>query len=134
MVARRSGRLAIQHAPHDGRAAIDARGTMTWRHRPWRSSARGKCVPMKRAAPSGGRPPMIPREMVAMMERRRLVAEIRTATAVQALGVVDALAAAGIAAMEISLTIPGAQEILTHLAPRRDVLIGAGAVLDTHQA
>lgn len=77
---------------------------------------------------------MIPGEMVAMMERRRLVAEIRTATAVQALGVVDALAAAGIAAMEISLTIPGAQEILTHLATRRDVLIGAGAVLDSHQA
>ncbi|HEX6798731.1 MAG TPA: bifunctional 4-hydroxy-2-oxoglutarate aldolase/2-dehydro-3-deoxy-phosphogluconate aldolase [Ktedonobacterales bacterium] len=77
---------------------------------------------------------MIPREMIAMMERRRLVAEVRTATAVQALGVVDALAAAGIAAMEISLTIPGAQEILTHLATRRDVLIGAGAVLDTHQA
>ncbi|MFI5272193.1 MAG: bifunctional 4-hydroxy-2-oxoglutarate aldolase/2-dehydro-3-deoxy-phosphogluconate aldolase [Ktedonobacterales bacterium] len=77
---------------------------------------------------------MIPREMVAMMERRRLVAEIRTATAVQALGVVDALASAGIVAMEVSLTIPGAQEILTHLSTRRDVLIGAGAVLDTHQA
>jgi 2-dehydro-3-deoxyphosphogluconate aldolase/(4S)-4-hydroxy-2-oxoglutarate aldolase len=77
---------------------------------------------------------MIPREMVAMMERRRLVAEVRTATAVQALGVVDALAAAGIAAIEISLTIPGAHEILSHLATRRDVLIGAGAVLDAHQA
>ncbi|HEU5438212.1 MAG TPA: hypothetical protein VFU88_02885 [Ktedonobacterales bacterium] len=77
---------------------------------------------------------MIPREMIAMMERRRLVAEVRTATAVQALGVVDALAAAGIAAMEISLTIPGAQEILTHLSTRRDVLVGAGAVLDARQA
>lgn len=77
---------------------------------------------------------MIPREMVTLMERRRLVAEVRTETAIQALGVVDALAAAGIATIEISLTIPGAYEILTHCAIRRDVLIGAGAVLDTRQA
>src|SRR5215469_11104451 len=68
------------------------------------------------------------------MERRRLVAEVRTATAIQALGVVDALATAGITTIEISLTIPGASEILSHLATRHDVLIGAGAVLDTHQA
>ncbi|HLZ22210.1 MAG TPA: bifunctional 4-hydroxy-2-oxoglutarate aldolase/2-dehydro-3-deoxy-phosphogluconate aldolase [Ktedonobacterales bacterium] len=77
---------------------------------------------------------MIPREMVTLMERRRLVAEVRTETAIQALGVVDALAAAGISTIEISLTIPGANEILTHCAIRRDVLVGAGAVLDTRQA
>ena len=77
---------------------------------------------------------MIPREMVALMERRRLVAEVRTETAIQALGVVDALAAAGISAIEVSLTIPGAQEILTHLATRRDVLVGVGSVLDARQA
>ena len=77
---------------------------------------------------------MIPREMVTLMERRRLVAEVRTETALQALGVVDALAAAGISTIEISLTIPGAHEILTHCAVRRDVLVGAGAVLDSRQA
>ena len=77
---------------------------------------------------------MIPREMVTLMERRRLVAEVRTETAIQALGVVDALAVAGIATIEISLTIPGAQEILTHLATRRDVLVGVGSVLDARQA
>ena len=77
---------------------------------------------------------MIPREMVALMARRRLVAEIRTDTAVQALGVVDALAAAGITTFEVSLTTPGASEILSHLATRQDVLVGAGAVLDERQA
>lgn len=77
---------------------------------------------------------MIPREMVTVMERRRLVAEIRTETAIQALGVVDALAAAGLTTFEISLAIPGAHEILTHLVARQDVLVGAGAVLDTRQA
>jgi 2-dehydro-3-deoxyphosphogluconate aldolase/(4S)-4-hydroxy-2-oxoglutarate aldolase len=77
---------------------------------------------------------MIPREMVTMMERRRLVAEVRTETAIQALGVVDALAAAGVTSIEVSLTIPGAHEILGHLATRKDVLVGAGAVLDARQA
>ena len=77
---------------------------------------------------------MIPREMVAMMERRRLVAEVRTDTAIQALGMVDALAQGGVTAIEVSLTIPGAQEILSHLAARNDILVGAGAVLDARQA
>lgn len=77
---------------------------------------------------------MIPREMVSMMERRRLVAEVRTDSAIQALGVVDALAQGGVTAIEVSLTIPGAQEILSHLAARKDILVGAGAVLDARQA
>jgi 2-dehydro-3-deoxyphosphogluconate aldolase/(4S)-4-hydroxy-2-oxoglutarate aldolase len=77
---------------------------------------------------------MIPHELVTVMERRRLVAEVRTPTAVQALGVVDALATAGLTAIEISLAIPGAQEIISHLAMRQDVIIGAGAVLEARQA
>src|SRR6185437_10268210 len=65
--------------------------------------------------------------------RRRIVAEVRTETAMQALSVVDALAAGGVSTIEVSLTIPGAQEILTHMATRQDVLVGAGAVLDGKQ-
>lgn len=77
---------------------------------------------------------MIPHEMAVVMERRRLVAEVRTQTAVQALGVVDALAAAGLTTIEVSLAIPGAAEIISHLAARQDVVVGAGAVLDPRQA
>jgi 2-dehydro-3-deoxyphosphogluconate aldolase / (4S)-4-hydroxy-2-oxoglutarate aldolase len=77
---------------------------------------------------------MIPREVVGLMERRRLVAEVRTETAIQALGVVDSLTDAGITMIEISVAIPGAHEILAHLAPRQDVLVGAGSVVDTQQA
>jgi 2-dehydro-3-deoxyphosphogluconate aldolase/(4S)-4-hydroxy-2-oxoglutarate aldolase len=77
---------------------------------------------------------VIPREVISMMERRRLIAEVRTATAIQALGVVDALALAGITNIEISLTIPGANEILQHIATRPDIIVGAGAVLDPRQA
>ncbi|MGE5335757.1 MAG: bifunctional 4-hydroxy-2-oxoglutarate aldolase/2-dehydro-3-deoxy-phosphogluconate aldolase [Nitrososphaerota archaeon] len=77
---------------------------------------------------------MIPREVVSLISRRRIVAEVRTETAMQALSVVDALAAGGVTSIEISLTIPGATEILSHLATRQDVLVGAGAVLDGQQA
>lgn len=77
---------------------------------------------------------MIPHEMATLMERRRLVAEVRTQSAVQALGVVDALAAAGVSTIEISMAIPGAPEIVSHLAMRQDVMVGAGAVLEPRQA
>lgn len=77
---------------------------------------------------------MIPREVVSLISRRRIVAEVRTETAMQALSVVDALAVGGVTTIEISLTIPGAREILSHLATRQDVLVGAGAVLDSQQA
>lgn len=76
---------------------------------------------------------MIPREVISLMSRRRIVAEVRTETAMQALSAVDALAAGGVSTIEVSLTIPGAQEILTHMATRQDVLVGAGAVLDGKQ-
>ncbi len=77
---------------------------------------------------------MIPGEVMAVLARRRLVAEVRTETAKQALGAVEALLAGGISCIEVSLAIPGAQEILSHFAPRSDVLVGAGAVLDARQA
>ncbi len=77
---------------------------------------------------------MIPREMISLIARRRLVAEIRTDTATQALSVVDALAAGGIGVFEIALTIPGASEILTHYATRSDIIVGVGAALEPRQA
>jgi 2-dehydro-3-deoxyphosphogluconate aldolase/(4S)-4-hydroxy-2-oxoglutarate aldolase len=77
---------------------------------------------------------VIPHEMATVMERRRLVAEVRTPTAVQALGVIDALAAAGVVTIEVSLAIPGAQEIISHFAARQDVVVGAGSVLEPRQA
>ncbi len=77
---------------------------------------------------------MIPREMMSLIARRKLVAEVRVETATQALSVVDALAAGGIGAFEIALAIPGASEILTHYATRGDIIVGAGSVLEAQQA
>lgn len=77
---------------------------------------------------------MIPREMMALIARRKLVAEVRVDTATQALAVVDALAAGGISVFEVALTIPGASEILTHYATRGDIIVGAGSALEAPQA
>lgn len=77
---------------------------------------------------------MIPGELISLIARRRLVAEVRTDTAMQALSVVDALAAGGIGVFEIALTIPGAAEILTHYATRTDIIVGVGAALEARQA
>lgn len=77
---------------------------------------------------------MIPGEVVALMSRRRLVVEIRTDTAVQAVGAIEALVLGGVSVMEVSLATPGAQEILSHFAARPDVLVGAGSVLEASQA
>ena len=78
--------------------------------------------------------PMIPGELISLIARRRLVAEVRTDTAMQALSVVDALAAGGIGVFEIALTIPGATELLSHYATRTDIIVGVGAALEARQA
>lgn len=77
---------------------------------------------------------MIPRELISIIARRRLVAEVRTDTATQALSVIDALSAGGISVFEVALTIPGATEILTHYATRTDIIVGVGAALEARQA
>lgn len=77
---------------------------------------------------------MIPSELLSIIGRRHFMAEIRTESAKQALGAVDALARGGIAVFEISLAIPGASEILRHYAANMDVMVGAGGVLDLRQA
>ncbi|MBA3826401.1 MAG: 2-dehydro-3-deoxyphosphogluconate aldolase, partial [Ktedonobacterales bacterium] len=77
---------------------------------------------------------MLPSELLAIIGRRRFIAEIRTESAQQALGTVDALARGGIAAFEISMAIPGAAEILHHYAASSEILVGAGGVLDARGA
>ena len=73
---------------------------------------------------------MLPSELLTLIGRRRFIAEIRTETAKQALGTVDALARGGIAAFEISMAIPGAAEIIHSFASSSEILVGAGGVLD----
>ena len=77
---------------------------------------------------------MIPSELLSIIGRRHFIAEIHTETATQAIGVVEALARGGILVFEISLAIPGAEEILRHYVNNPDLMVGAGGVLDARQA
>jgi len=65
-----------------------------------------------------------------------IVPVVRATTAAEALDAVEAIRAGGIPILEITLTVPGAVQIIADLARRLgdDALIGAGTVLDADSA
>lgn len=66
-----------------------------------------------------------------------VVAVIRAESKEQGIKTVEAIKAGGIRALEITMTVPGALEIIAELSRRfkdEDVLIGAGTVLDPETA
>jgi len=66
-----------------------------------------------------------------------IIAVIRAETAEQGLKIAEAVRAGGIHALEITMTVPGAIEIIKALAEQykgTDVLVGAGTVLDPETA
>jgi len=75
-------------------------------------------------------------DIVARIERERIVAVIRLDDPQQLRAVVDALAAGGVHVFEVTMTVPGAIEAISHLtltAPA-EFLIGAGTVVDAATA
>ena len=75
-------------------------------------------------------------ETVARVEREGIVAVIRLENAALLSRVVEALAAGGVQAIEVTMTVPGAIESIRRLTASvsGDVLIGAGTVLDSETA
>ena len=75
-------------------------------------------------------------ETVAALEACGVVAVIRLKDASALGAVVDALAAGGVRALEVTMTVPGAIELIRTIAPSlpRDVVLGAGTVLDAETA
>jgi 2-dehydro-3-deoxyphosphogluconate aldolase / (4S)-4-hydroxy-2-oxoglutarate aldolase len=66
-----------------------------------------------------------------------LVAVVRAENSEQASRIADACAEGGVGAIEITFTVPGAVGVIAELARRdaaRDILIGAGTVLDPETA
>ena len=65
-----------------------------------------------------------------------LVAVIRAENADQATRIADACALGGVAALEITFTVPGAAGVIEHLAKKcsKDIFLGAGTVLDPETA
>jgi 2-dehydro-3-deoxyphosphogluconate aldolase / (4S)-4-hydroxy-2-oxoglutarate aldolase len=75
-------------------------------------------------------------EVTAALERHGIVAVIRLTDATALRPVIDALAAGGVRALEVTMTVPGATELIAEIAPTlpRGFLIGAGTVLDAAAA
>jgi 2-dehydro-3-deoxyphosphogluconate aldolase / (4S)-4-hydroxy-2-oxoglutarate aldolase len=76
---------------------------------------------------------------IEIMDRIRavgLVPVVRAGSADEAFAAVEAIRAGGIPILEITLTVPGAVEIIRQLTKRigDDALIGAGTVLDAEMA
>jgi 2-dehydro-3-deoxyphosphogluconate aldolase/(4S)-4-hydroxy-2-oxoglutarate aldolase len=64
-----------------------------------------------------------------------LVPVLRAESVEKALAVAEAIAAGGVTVLEITMTVPGAIQVMRQLAEKRpDILIGAGTVLDPETA
>src|ERR1700737_49337 len=64
-----------------------------------------------------------------------LVPVLRAESVDKALALAEAIAAGGVTVLEITMTVPGAMQVMRRLAEERpDILIGAGTVLDAETA
>jgi 2-dehydro-3-deoxyphosphogluconate aldolase / (4S)-4-hydroxy-2-oxoglutarate aldolase len=75
-------------------------------------------------------------ETTARIERDGVVAVVRLESAAALSRLVEALAAGGVRAIEVTMTVPGAIDSIRHLASSvaDDILLGAGTVLDPDTA
>lgn len=76
-------------------------------------------------------------ELVTRIRKNGLVAVVRTESAEKAYRVFDACIEGGVAAIEITFTVPGAHKIIEDLASKYnsgDIILGAGTVLDPETA
>ena len=75
-------------------------------------------------------------EIAAAIERIGVVAVIRLQDPTRLRAVVDALTAGGIRALEVTMTVPGALDLIREIAPTlpQEFLIGAGTILDPETA
>jgi 2-dehydro-3-deoxyphosphogluconate aldolase/(4S)-4-hydroxy-2-oxoglutarate aldolase len=75
-------------------------------------------------------------DVVAAIERSGVVAVIRLQDASKLRSVVDALAAGGVRALEVTMTVPGAIHLIEEIAPSipGEFVLGAGTILDPETA
>jgi 2-dehydro-3-deoxyphosphogluconate aldolase/(4S)-4-hydroxy-2-oxoglutarate aldolase len=73
-------------------------------------------------------------ELVGELYWQRLVAVVRSKSAEEAFEIARAAADGGIKFIEITFSVPGALDVIKHLAARKDIHVGAGTVLAPQQA
>jgi 2-dehydro-3-deoxyphosphogluconate aldolase / (4S)-4-hydroxy-2-oxoglutarate aldolase len=73
--------------------------------------------------------------VLASLKEIGLVPVLRAESVDKALALAEAIAAGGVTVLEITMTVPGAIQVMRKLAEQRpDILIGAGTVLDAETA
>lgn len=73
--------------------------------------------------------------VLAKLKAIGLVPVLRAGSVAQAMALAEAIAAGGVTVIEVTMTVPGALEVMRRLAEDRpDILIGAGTVLDAETA
>jgi 2-dehydro-3-deoxyphosphogluconate aldolase / (4S)-4-hydroxy-2-oxoglutarate aldolase len=79
---------------------------------------------------------MAKNDTLSRIARTGIIPVVRASSADEALRVVDAIRAGGIDVIELTMTVPGAVEVIRELARRyaEEVVLGAGTVLDAETA
>jgi 2-dehydro-3-deoxyphosphogluconate aldolase/(4S)-4-hydroxy-2-oxoglutarate aldolase len=78
---------------------------------------------------------MLKAEVLEQCRAIGLVPVLRAESVDKALALAEAIAAGGVTVLEITMTVPGAMQVMRKLAETRpDILIGAGTVLDPETA
>jgi len=78
---------------------------------------------------------VLKQEILARIQRTGIIPVLRALSTEEALAIVEALTAGGIDVIEVTMTVPGAVDIIRKLSrARADLLIGAGTVLDPETA
>jgi 2-dehydro-3-deoxyphosphogluconate aldolase/(4S)-4-hydroxy-2-oxoglutarate aldolase len=74
-------------------------------------------------------------DVIAALRKIGLVPVLRASSVAKALALANAVADGGVTVLEVTMTVPGAIEVMRRLAQERpDILIGAGTVLDPETA
>ena len=78
---------------------------------------------------------MVKAKVLAELKSIGLVPVLRADSVEKALAMAEAIAAGGVTVLEVTMTVPGAMQVMRRLAETRpDILIGAGTVLDPETA
>ena len=78
---------------------------------------------------------MTKQEMLAKIEEIGIIPAVRVASAADALFAAEAVFSSGIPVIEITMTTPGATDVISHLLrASSEVIVGAGTVLDLDTA
>ncbi len=79
--------------------------------------------------------PMSKAEVLKRMQQTGLVPVLRASSTAEALAIAKAIAAGGVNVLEVTMTVPGAMDVIrTLLREEPEMLVGAGTVLDPETA